>query len=260
MNAFRYVLITALALAATALLASCGEKKEVLGDTTAHYGPGVTDSAPPWKPEYDHLKTRIEQLGLPPVGKEQVHHHAIIHIYNNGLLITAPPNIGWLPQAKVYSSIHTHTPDGIIHMESVKPHDFKLGDFFYIWGVAFGKETLGPFHNSGDKQLNVYVNGKRVADPPNYVIHDGDNISVGFGTDGSFPHVPDKSALKTVNGQGGQQGPCSTGGSGNGGGTSCVNPDAGGGDSSGGGTSTTPGGGTSTTPGSGTSTTPGPGD
>jgi hypothetical protein len=246
MKPLRYLALAAL-LVAAALLAGCGEKKETIGDTTAVYGPGVTDSAPPWKPEYDHLKERIQRLGLPPVGNEKYHHHAVIHVYNDGILIPVPANVGWLPQAKVYSAIHTHTPDGIIHMESIKPHQFKLGDFFFIWGVTFGKETLGSFHNEGDKQLNVYVNGKRVPDPVNYVIHEGDNIAVGYGKDGSFPHEPDKSALKTVNGSGARQAMCSAGGDNGEGGTSCVNPDAGGDSSSGG--SGSPSGGNSQDPG-----------
>jgi hypothetical protein len=228
MKLVRLLPLVILLAATAALLSACGEKKEVLGDTSAQYGPGVSESPPPWKPEYDHLDARIKKLGLPPVGKEQVHHHAVIHVYNDGLLVQVPANVGWLPQAKVYSSIHTHTPDGIIHMESSKPHQFKLGDFFYIWGVAFGKETLGGLHNEGDKQLNVYVNGKHVVDPGKYVIHEGDNIAVGYGTDDSFPHEPDKSALKTVNGGDAQQAMCTAVGDETGKPQSCVNPDAGG--------------------------------
>jgi hypothetical protein len=241
MKPLRHLALAALLVASAALLVACGEKKEVIGDTTAVYGPGVTDSPPPWKPEYDHLKQRIDQLGLPPVGNEKYHHHAVIHIYNNGILIPVPANVGWLPQAKVYSAIHTHTPNGLIHMESIRPHKFKLGDLFFIWGVAFGKETLGSLHNQGDKQLWVYVNGKRVADPVNYVIHEGDNIAVGYGSDSSFPHTPDKSALKTVNGRGAQQAMCSAEPDGGSGSTSCVNPDGGGGSSgSSGGDSSSP--------------------
>jgi hypothetical protein len=118
-------------------------------------------------------------------------------------------------------------------MESVRPHKFKLGDFFYIWGVAFGKESLGALHKQGDKQLYVYVNGKSVADPPNYVLKEGDNISIGYGAVDSFPHEPDKSILKTVTGGNAPQGMCGESGDGSGG-TSCVNPSAGGGSASGG--------------------------
>ena len=215
-------LLVLLAVLVTAALAGCGEKKENVGDTTAIYAPGVTAKPPRWQPEYAHLAQRIKLFGLPPVGKEKIHHHALIHIYNDGLLVPVAPNIGIDRKSKAYSSVHTHDPTGIIHMESDRPHKFTLGEFFAIWGVRFGNKSLGSFQNSGDKQVHVYVNGKRISDPAHYVMRDRDNISVGYGTDGSFPHVPDKRALKLVSGKGGKQAACSTGGGSKKQGKSCV--------------------------------------
>jgi hypothetical protein len=195
-------LIQMVLLACVALvIAGCGEKKETLGDTTAISGPGVRATAPRWLPEYTHLAERIKKLKLPPVGKEKVHHHALIHIYNDGLLIPVAPNIGIHKPA--YSSIHTHDQTGVIHMESDVPHDFTIGDFFYIWGVRFGKASLGNLVNKGDKQVRVYVNGKLVPDPVHYVMKDQDNIVVGYGTAGSFPHNPSAKALELVDKGGG---------------------------------------------------------
>jgi hypothetical protein len=195
---------TLLAAACAALaLVGCGEKTETLGDATAGFGPGVTAKAPPWKPEYAHLPQRIRQLGLPPVGKEKFHYHAALHIYNNGLLVPVVPGIGLDPVHHVSASLHTHDSSGIVHMESDVRHEFTLGDFFTIWGVRFGSRSLGSFTNDGDKQVHVFVNGKPVADPAAYVMHDKDNIVVGYGTLGSFPHKPDASAaFKTLEKQG----------------------------------------------------------
>ena len=190
-----------LAVLVAALIAGCGEKKETLGDITAVSGPGIRATAPRWQPEYAHLAQRIKQLGLPPVGKEKVHHHALMHIYNDGLLIPVAPNIGIHKPA--YSSLHTHDQTGVIHMESDVPHKFTIGDFFAIWGVRFGKASLGNLVNDGDKQVRVYVNGTRVADPVHYVMKDEDNIVVGYGTDDSFPHNPSKKPLELVDKGGG---------------------------------------------------------
>ncbi len=189
------------ALLAAALIAGCGEKKETLGDTTAVSGPGIRATPPRWTPEYAHLAQRIKQLGLPPVGKEKVHHHALIHIYNDGLLIPVAPNIGIHKPA--YSSVHTHDQTGVIHMESDIPHKFTIGDFFAIWGVRFGNASLGSLVNDGDKKVHVYVNGKPIADPVHYVMRDQDNIVVGYGTPDSFPHNPSKKALQLVDKGGG---------------------------------------------------------
>jgi hypothetical protein len=54
----------------------------------------------------------------------------------------------------------------------------------------------------------VFANGKPVTDPVHYVMRDLDNISIGYGALGSFPHKPDKTALKAVTGEG-KQAACS---------------------------------------------------
>jgi hypothetical protein len=215
-----------LAVLACALLAGCGEKKETLGDTTAVHGPGVTATAPPWKPEYAHLKQRIAQLKLPPVGKEQFHNHALLHIYIDGRLVELVPNIGIDPAHNVSSAIHTHDPTGIVHMESERPFKFTLGTFFAVWGVRFGDRSLGSLQNAGDKRVRVYVNGKPVSDPVHYVLRDNDNVVVGYGTAGSFPTNPDARALKNVSKTGG--GNCSKNPNGKGDGKSCLAPPGGG--------------------------------
>src|SRR3954466_13449003 len=113
MRRIRHTLLAlALVVAAVAILTGCGEKKETLGDTTAIYGPGVRATPPPWPPEYAHLAQRIKQLKLPPIDKEQFHTHAIMHVYNDGRLITIPPDVGLDHPHKVFSSIHTHDPLG----------------------------------------------------------------------------------------------------------------------------------------------------
>jgi hypothetical protein len=208
MKAPRFALLVVV-VAVAAALAGCGTKKETLGDTSVIYLPGVNPAAPPWRPEYAHLGTRIARLHLPPVGKEQVHTHALVHIYNDGLLIQVQPNIGLYPPRKLASSVHTHDSSGIIHMESDRPHKFTLGGFFAIWGVPFGTRTLGNLTASGKNAVHVYANGRPVTNPAGYVIRDHDSISIGYGADGSFPHNPDRSALKTVSGKGGKQAACS---------------------------------------------------
>lgn len=190
-----------LAVLAATLIAGCGARHETLGDITAVTGPGIRATDPPWRPEDAHLAQRIRQLGLPPVDKQQVHKHALLHIYHDGLLVPIAPQIGLY--RTIASSVHTHDSTGIVHMESKVPHDFTLGDFFAIWGVRFGNASLGTWVDSGDQQVRVYVNGRKVADPVNYVMRDKDNIVVGYGSDGSFPHDPSKKALSLVSGKGG---------------------------------------------------------
>src|SRR5262249_58352266 len=41
--------------------------------------------------------------------------------------------------------LHTHAPDGIIHVESPVHRTYTLGDFFDEWGQPLGPSVLGPY-------------------------------------------------------------------------------------------------------------------
>ena len=58
--------------------------------------------------------------------------------------------------------IHTHTEDGIVHIESPVRRTFTLGDFFAIWEQPLNENQVGP------KQGPVisYVNGDKVQTAP----------------------------------------------------------------------------------------------
>ena len=58
--------------------------------------------------------------------------------------------------------LHTHTNDGVIHIESPVRRQFTLGDFFAIWQVPLSPDQVGP----GRGQVITYVNGKRDSTNP----------------------------------------------------------------------------------------------
>ncbi|CUR52182.1 conserved exported protein of unknown function [Nitrosotalea devaniterrae] len=83
------------------------------------------------------------------------HIHAHLDIFVNGQHTQVPAQIG-LENTCLYW-LHTHTPDGIVHMESPKERDFTLGEFFDIWkatGSGFPTATNGP---------EIFVNGVLVS-------------------------------------------------------------------------------------------------
>src|SRR3954449_11916350 len=195
-------------LALTLLLAStvasgCGSDKKT-STAPVISGPGITETEPPWKPSYEQLQERMKRFGVPEPGTEKYHHHAQLHVYQDGLLVPVPTHIGI--GAGTAAGLHTHAPGGVIHMEATKPFSPTLGDFFAVWGVPFGPEQVGNLKNDGDKRVHVLANGKPVADPINYVMHEGDNLVVGYGTDGSFPKKPNVTLLREE--QSGKGGPC----------------------------------------------------
>lgn len=191
------VLATAVLLAAA--LSSCGaaagsapEKGLVIS------GPGIRATPPPWPPLYAGLQQRINRLGIPKGTSERFHIHALLRIYNHGLLITVPAKIGLDERKGVHSTIHTHDTTGVIHMEAPHPFKYTLGDFFAIWGVRFGAGTLGPYEDKGTDRVWVYVNGKPISDPARHVLANHDVISIGYGPNNSFPHKPGDQVLREV--------------------------------------------------------------
>lgn len=156
----------------------------------------LTAGPEPWPAESAHLRARLAGLAFPPNGDESFHIHALLHVYVDGAPVTVPANIGISPAAGIESPLHTHDTSGVIHIEAGQPHDFRLGDFFTVWGVAFSDTQVGSYRNVADRTVQVFVNGQAVADPVSDVIHAHDNIVVAYGAAGSFPTQPPADALE----------------------------------------------------------------
>ncbi|MGN6796278.1 MAG: hypothetical protein ACTHJW_28145 [Streptosporangiaceae bacterium] len=85
------------------------------------------------------------------------HIHSHLTIFINGAQRQIPAGIG-IPgsqpqqtsQGQVAAGgsclywLHTHAPDGIIHVESPIHRTYTLGDFFDEWGQPLGPSQLGP--------------------------------------------------------------------------------------------------------------------
>ncbi len=149
--------------------------------------PGLQATPAPWPAEYRYLPQRMAALGLPDLSDTGFHVHAQLRVYVDGLPITVPANIGLPDRGNVVSPLHTHDATGIIHIESTRPYAFTLGQLFDVWGVAFSQTQLGAYRADGPNRLEVYVNGRAVADGPGYVMRAHDTIIVGYGRAGSFP-------------------------------------------------------------------------
>jgi hypothetical protein len=85
------------------------------------------------------------------------HIHAHLAIFINGAQRQVPAGVGipgsqqrQSPQGPVAAGgsclywLHTHAPDGIIHVESPIHRIYTLGDFFDEWGQPLGPSQLGP--------------------------------------------------------------------------------------------------------------------
>ena len=97
--------------------------------------------------------------GIECLGSEQLkfHDHAHLAIFVNGEQRTVPAGIGISPDQTCLYWLHSHTPDGIIHMESPISRGFTLGNYFDIWGQPLSATQVGPAKGT----VTAFVDGKK---------------------------------------------------------------------------------------------------
>jgi hypothetical protein len=90
-------------------------------------------------------------------------------VYDNGALRPLPGGIG-IPGSKVeqtqygpaalggkcYYWLHTHAPDGVIHIESPTKRIYTLGEFFDEWHQSLSSTQAGDVKG----KITAFVNGK----------------------------------------------------------------------------------------------------
>ena len=75
-----------------------------------------------------------------------------------------PANIGIIPGCTY--ELHTHTTDGIIHVESAIDRGYVFSDFLYVWQKPLLREGY---------TLKMTVGGQETIDP-NFVMKDGQQV------------------------------------------------------------------------------------
>jgi hypothetical protein len=100
------------------------------------------------------------------------HIHAHLAIFVNGQEQQVPFGIGvgqpwqvadtpdgpFVEDGSCFYWLHTHTEDGVVHIESPIRRTFTLGDFFAIWQQPLSATQVGPAQGS----VIGYLNGARV--------------------------------------------------------------------------------------------------
>lgn len=110
----------------------------------------------------------------------KMHIHTQLGISLEGRDIGIPANIGiestlhrnhtldvYGTMNPAVSPLHTHDPDGIIHVESTEIRAFTLGEFLDVWGLDFSDRNA----------ILVVNNGQAIEiDYRNHVLRDGEQI------------------------------------------------------------------------------------
>jgi len=105
-----------------------------------------------------------------------LHIHPILEIEILGEKQIIPGNIGISDRGM--RVIHTHEPDGILHIESPYPHQFYLADFFTIWGRNFDSSCVFNYCVDENHSLKVFVNGAENDQYWNIALYDKDKIKI----------------------------------------------------------------------------------
>ena len=105
-----------------------------------------------------------------------MHIHPRLYLYMDGKPYLIPQNVGidsdlWKDHSldqfgmQGMAPIHTHTGDGMLHVESKMIRNYTLGEFFDIWGVDLKGDTV-----------TATSFGEPISDWQNYVLKDADDI------------------------------------------------------------------------------------
>jgi hypothetical protein len=106
------------------------------------------------------------------------HIHPILEIVANGENVPVPTNIG--VQQTCMTALHTHTPDGVIHVESPEKRDYTLADFFAVWKQPFSKDEILGFKADDTHRVRITVDGVEVNSFENTVLKDKERIVISY--------------------------------------------------------------------------------
>lgn len=106
------------------------------------------------------------------------HVHSTLEIVVNGEPVLVPQNIG--VRETCMTVLHTHTPDGLIHVESPEKRDFTLADFFAVWEKPFTKDEILSYRTDPTHRIVVTVDGVEVDTFENTVLRDAERIVIRY--------------------------------------------------------------------------------
>lgn len=134
----------------------------------------------------DGVTERIERAGLRP--GDGPHVHPKLTVVVRDATIEVPGGMGLGP---AHAPMHTHDPDGTIHVEGAA--EGTIGQFMALWGVAFGRDRLGPLRSDGSERVRMWVKAPKqrafqeVAPDGSLKLVDGQELYLFFGKPSQAP-------------------------------------------------------------------------
>ena len=88
------------------------------------------------------------------------HIHQHLTIDDAGKRVPVPQGIGINDTTGCLFALHTHSPDGVIHVESPTTAQNTLGQFFDIWGQPFSRTQVASATAGHGQSVRAYINGR----------------------------------------------------------------------------------------------------
>ncbi len=95
-----------------------------------------------------------------------LHIHQHLDVRDHGKPVVVPEDVGRPIVGQCFYWLHTHTPDGLIHIEAPTFHTFTLGNFFDIWGQPLTNANVAGAKPKPNERVVVWVDGHRFAGDP----------------------------------------------------------------------------------------------
>lgn len=88
------------------------------------------------------------------------HTHQHLTIAIKGQPFPLPAGIGIDNTRGCLFALHTHTGDGVVHVEAPSSNTYTLGQFFDIWQTPLSRTRLMTFKADRTHRIRAYVNGR----------------------------------------------------------------------------------------------------
>ena len=108
---------------------------------------------------------------------QRIHIHQHVAIYDHGKPVQVPYDVGRPSGVPCLYWLHTHTPDGIIHIEAPVNRSFTLGDFFDVWIQPLSRTNAAGAEVAKGEQMQMWVDGAPYAGDPR-AIKLGDHTDI----------------------------------------------------------------------------------
>jgi hypothetical protein len=173
--------IAALAVALGGCGSSSGTKSTASSAASSTGASSAASQTPTLLASTDGEATGQTVDGIKCETQEQVvyHIHAHLAVYVNGVQRIVPEGIGIAPPRQEEQSsegpfvvagscfywLHSHTPDGVVHIESPTERVYTLGQYFDEWRQPLSRTQVGPVQGT----LTAFVDGQPYSGDPRVI-------------------------------------------------------------------------------------------